>query len=550
MQLTSVSCLACRKRRIKCGEEKPTCHNCTKSKRQCEGYNQRVIFKDPLNAYRPSFSTSSHTAFPGPSAVQPGVRHGEVYSQPASGQIPLPLAPKPQGVFRPSKAVDISPMPPLPAATSPGSERRIYNFSDIKGSAIRSETPKPRSPPPFDIQADTVDQSHIPEPRPKHSPRDQATHYDFNALVKQEEKEDAPITPAQISPLDWSAGPSSGFPSYPQELYHDSNRQFPAGVPFYQSYSTATTWETVTTSASVSQSFPAPVPAEISFGTKVDGLPERLEESDQDHAGYSQGWHAKQLHIHNYPPRATEWSSQPSPLEANPPAIVDDEDDPFDVSDDDVTMEEEEISGTWREDVQDGHLRNNDLGIVVALQARQDNQDLSLRSFTSFIDRPDMLATYVPSSQSTPLRDPITARIFCHFVNVTGPSMSLFERHPANPSLMFQGAPVPKSQQNIWACKHLLVILFGPIAHRCRHLPHSSTPKSCTVACNARPRQPPYCQTSEWTHRCVAETLRNRSSQSCKVCQSLLSTTTACYFGGSNATSILRSLVGGSPKME
>ncbi|KAL1598722.1 hypothetical protein SLS60_007863 [Paraconiothyrium brasiliense] len=45
---TKTGCLTCRKRRIKCGEERPTCANCIKSKRQCEGYNQRVIFKPPL----------------------------------------------------------------------------------------------------------------------------------------------------------------------------------------------------------------------------------------------------------------------------------------------------------------------------------------------------------------------------------------------------------------------------------------------------------------------------------------------------------------------
>src|SRR2546421_5383382 len=41
---------ACRKRRIKCGEERPVCANCTKSKRNCEGYNHRVIFKHPSSA--------------------------------------------------------------------------------------------------------------------------------------------------------------------------------------------------------------------------------------------------------------------------------------------------------------------------------------------------------------------------------------------------------------------------------------------------------------------------------------------------------------------
>lgn len=45
---TKTGCLTCRKRRIKCGEERPTCGNCIKSKRQCEGYNQRVVFKPPM----------------------------------------------------------------------------------------------------------------------------------------------------------------------------------------------------------------------------------------------------------------------------------------------------------------------------------------------------------------------------------------------------------------------------------------------------------------------------------------------------------------------
>ena len=133
---------------------------------------------------------------------------------------------------------------------------------------------------------------------------------------------------------------------------------------------------------------------------------------------------------------------------------MDDIDDPFDVSDedDDYDMTDDHF-GVLHDDPNDTHLKRNDLGIVVAVQAGQDKQGTNLRSFVSFIDRPDMLATYTPSSQSTPLRDQMTARIFCHFVNVTGPCMSMFERHPSNPALMFQGTPVPKSQQHIWACK-------------------------------------------------------------------------------------------------
>ena len=45
---TKSGCLTCRKRRIKCDEARPICQNCTKSKRHCDGYFQRIPFK-PAN---------------------------------------------------------------------------------------------------------------------------------------------------------------------------------------------------------------------------------------------------------------------------------------------------------------------------------------------------------------------------------------------------------------------------------------------------------------------------------------------------------------------
>jgi len=122
--------------------------------------------------------------------------------------------------------------------------------------------------------------------------------------------------------------------------------------------------------------------------------------------------------------------------------MEEDEEDPWDVSDEEMLDEESEAD-----------LRYNEMGAVVALQATQEGQGLRMRSMLDFIDRPDMLATYAPSIQSSPLRDPMAARLFCHFVNVTAPIISMYERHPANPSVIFQGAPVPKSQQHIWTCE-------------------------------------------------------------------------------------------------
>lgn len=90
----------------------------------------------------------------------------------------------------------------------------------------------------------------------------------------------------------------------------------------------------------------------------------------------------------------------------------------------------------------------SDLGLMLALSAGQD--DGRLRSFTAFLNEPNVLATYRPTATASPLMDPQTARVFCHFVTSTGPSLSIYERHPTNPSVMFTGLPVPPSQQALW----------------------------------------------------------------------------------------------------
>ncbi len=103
---------------------------------------------------------------------------------------------------------------------------------------------------------------------------------------------------------------------------------------------------------------------------------------------------------------------------------------------------------------QSGHLKSNELGVLVAkrLEAPSDRNGTQLRSFSRFASS-DVLSTYFPASSNSPLNDKKTAVMFWYFVNVTGPSMSLYERHPSDPSPMFQGIPVPKARQHIWTCK-------------------------------------------------------------------------------------------------
>jgi len=83
---TKTGCLTCRKRRIKCGEERPTCKNCLKSKRGCEGYNQRVVFKSPIgnwpNPQQPANIVQFHNGgLPG-SATSPTFPSGQNVTNP------------------------------------------------------------------------------------------------------------------------------------------------------------------------------------------------------------------------------------------------------------------------------------------------------------------------------------------------------------------------------------------------------------------------------------------------------------------------------------
>ncbi|KAK2612581.1 hypothetical protein QQS21_001352 [Conoideocrella luteorostrata] len=90
---TKTGCLTCRKRRIKCDETKPRCKNCIKSKRPCEGYTQRVVFKDPTNL-------GTHHGHFDPAVYPPGSRHNgpamAQHSNQAAAQASLqPIAPRP-----------------------------------------------------------------------------------------------------------------------------------------------------------------------------------------------------------------------------------------------------------------------------------------------------------------------------------------------------------------------------------------------------------------------------------------------------------------------
>ncbi|OTB03291.1 hypothetical protein M426DRAFT_60729 [Hypoxylon sp. CI-4A] len=98
-----------------------------------------------------------------------------------------------------------------------------------------------------------------------------------------------------------------------------------------------------------------------------------------------------------------------------------------------------------------GSFGFNELG-VVALQRLDQPYDMfgtETRTFNAATDD-NVLTAYEPSPANSPLNDKQTAAVFWHFVNATGPSISLFERHPFDPSPIFQGQPIPRARQHIW----------------------------------------------------------------------------------------------------
>lgn len=126
-------------------------------------------------------------------------------------------------------------------------------------------------------------------------------------------------------------------------------------------------------------------------------------------------------------------------LPAQAPWQEEPEDDYFDVESDD---EDPALKP------QIGNTVAHDLGPVIALSASKDN--VGMRSMTGFLNEPNVLANYEPPYTVNPLMDPRTARVFCHFITATGPTLAVCERHPSNPPIIFSGVPVPKSQRALW----------------------------------------------------------------------------------------------------
>lgn len=87
-------------------------------------------------------------------------------------------------------------------------------------------------------------------------------------------------------------------------------------------------------------------------------------------------------------------------------------------------------------------------------------------SFRSFLPEPGVLTAYYPNMSSSPLMNSTTAKIFCHFIYVLGPSLSLFERQPPNPHIAFTPGVNLYGPQNVWSYTiPMLSLSHPPLMH-------------------------------------------------------------------------------------
>lgn len=328
--LSNLVAIACRKRRIKCDEGRPTCNNCLKSKRHCEGYNQRVVFKDPFRAQahplNGPFDPLSYLSSHGHHLSQ----FGSLSGRPGHGTLPN-LAPKP---------------PPL-------------DYMTMQNGMPHGLTYHPQP-------------SHLhcvpPAGRPVYTP------HGF------QEPSASPLAPPPLS----NFGPLGPFQSLgPQPLVDQHNL----------------------------------------------GLQIRPTNSAM----------FRDLRNPNGTPITTTHKPHAPPLPAQSQLPL--------------TSVPHDNEDAWFEDSDGEHESSVALVAPVVQKLYTPGlRDTSMRSFSQFASS-NAVSEYMISPSLSELKDKAKRDIFEHFMRVTGPSMSLYERHPFDASEQQVADSIPGSGTNIWSCE-------------------------------------------------------------------------------------------------
>ncbi|KAF2180620.1 hypothetical protein K469DRAFT_692810 [Zopfia rhizophila CBS 207.26] len=486
---TKTGCLTCRKRRIKCGEERPTCANCIKSKRQCEGYNQRVVFKPPIGDWpnhpgvvstlqyhsstlpgtRSGYRPPQHTTQPqdsslasisprpvtqfdftnvetGPSAQSVLVGDPSPYAQDPNYPQPLQSPHHQQPFHSPHQQVPIptSAASYFPSQASPAHSNIQGHYGNEGNIGYQSQQQYPhgghsqQTPASYDTQFDqkpTVSEHFHASVSQAH--RDQYQYQRHQPATS--------ITEGQNPYVLTSNAPhAEGMPRYMETETPLKHAGSNLGAPFLYSKPSP-----VNQSEAGPSAFPAAEAHPVSSRSRYEP---QMHNVDSDVKYVAQHTVLEQPVAVS---QAQQFFEEPqlltsgfggedhvSPTEVLDQAAVENEDnDYYDVQSDEEMIDRED--GRYEERT----IFNQDFSLMRQLH-QSNTSELAIRRYDTFIFD-FSIDLYRAETVANPLRNEQTARVFAHFIHATGPSLSIYERNPRNPTSIFEG-PKPPSQQSLW----------------------------------------------------------------------------------------------------
>lgn len=445
---TKTGCLTCRRRRIKCGEERPICRNCVKSKRHCEGYAQRVVFKQPFYDFQQQPNGAAHIIFQAGPTAGPATQYYADFPGPVPQYgVPQPSLPNSAEAFAHAPGQGLQPLgqhdPTQHPLVQPGMILQYHQDRQQGQPGPNTTNPYAHLAPSFTPQHH---QYHYPPPTGPGQPLVPALgpapehngvangHVDTMSPSASVGSHTGLLTPAS------SNAPGPGLPAYwPGDIpIRRQNNTDGASIANFNGVHEVTRSPSdgvVQPPITAGQAFPQPYQH---HGSPING-----EANGHARAPFDPPIPITQFNT------SPDYEIEPMvPLSDSPnqflqrAAVEVIDDDYYDLhSDEEMDVDTNAIASVE----QDRQLslsriiHGNHISIC----------DAQSRRYDAFVqDR--TLDHYRPEEHANPLKNPATARVFAHFISVTGPTISIFERHPRNTSVLFHPGQVPFSQQGLW----------------------------------------------------------------------------------------------------
>jgi hypothetical protein len=441
---TKTGCLTCRKRRIKCGEERPICSNCIKSKRTCEGYNLRISWKPPngdwggladegqalqyhngmlappLGSWRPVPPPIDTAGF-----VPMRVPHGQPYAVGENGEPifspPNSGVPFMQNMHGLPMASPQTAYPHTWTPITPQYGQSMYGQSPMSAMSTQSLPPNFTAPTqqlhmgtyeqagPHPHSEQIYQQLRTPSqvttdlPTPASSVQQESTTFFAESSIQP--NADESMHRQLVGPVSWWQPPGS---TVAEQIGALEGPWIPTAGP----------------NANGTYIFPRNAAEPYPFGTNLL-ISRLLEPTPIISPAVSAPQAAKFLGTNLT--GATAQFLEDAAIETYDDGYYDVE------SDEEMEIAPEK---TFQQ-------------LSLMRQLHQDHlNELSMRRYDTFLYT-GMLDHYRAEEHANPLGNHKTARVFAHFIFATGPSLSIFERHPRNPSALFNETPSDHSQ-GLW----------------------------------------------------------------------------------------------------